>query len=284
MKTLMILVFVLLMAGCMQAPQTDLEGLKAMIDVSQSAFDARDPAAIAATYAEDGAVMSPNSETVTGRAAIEDYWREVLASDIDLGVAKATDVYAHGDDGYEVGTYAITDASGAIDEGKYVRIWRQGDGKWQLQHVIWNSDFPLSAPEPASRDADVEAIRQADLAWSAAQASDGLDGVMPFYVDDAIFLPPNSPMVIGKEAIREASASIDSPGFSISWKPMKVEVAQSGELGYAIGNFEGNIVDSAGNLVPVKGKYVEIWKKQADGSWKVAVDMPSTDSLSGPIF
>ncbi len=53
MKTLMILVFVLLMAGWMQAPQTDLEGLKAMIDVSQSAFDARDPAAIAATSAVD---------------------------------------------------------------------------------------------------------------------------------------------------------------------------------------------------------------------------------------
>jgi ketosteroid isomerase-like protein len=34
----------------------------------------------------------------------------------------------------------------------------------------------------------------------------------------------------------------------------------------------------------VKGKYVEIWKKQADGSWKVAVDMFSTDSLSGPVF
>ena len=80
MKKLMILVFVLLMAGCMQAPQADLEGLEAMIAVSQSAFDARDPAAIAATYAEDGAVMSPNSETVTGRAAIEDFWREVLAS------------------------------------------------------------------------------------------------------------------------------------------------------------------------------------------------------------
>ncbi len=150
MKKLMILVFILLMAGCMQAPQTDLEGLKAIIDASQSAFDARDPAAIAATYAEDGAVMSPNSETVTGRAAIEDYWREVLASDIDLGVAKATDVYAHGDDGYEVGTYAVTDPSGAIDEGKYVRIWRHGDGEWQLQHVIWNSDLPLSAPEPES--------------------------------------------------------------------------------------------------------------------------------------
>ena len=54
MKKLMTLVFVLLAAGCMQAPQTDLEGLKAMQDVSQSAFDARDAAALAAIYTEDG--------------------------------------------------------------------------------------------------------------------------------------------------------------------------------------------------------------------------------------
>ncbi|MEE8308537.1 MAG: nuclear transport factor 2 family protein, partial [Gammaproteobacteria bacterium] len=120
MKKLMTLVFVLLMAGCMQAPQTDLEGLKAMIDVSQAAFDARDPAAIAAIYAEDGAVMSPNSETVTGRAAIEAFSADLLVSVINPE-AKATEVYAHGDVGYEVGTYAGTDPGGAIDEGKYVR-------------------------------------------------------------------------------------------------------------------------------------------------------------------
>ncbi len=150
MKRSMIPAFVLLMAGCMQAPQTDLDGLNAMIDVSQSAFDARDAAAIAAIYADDGAVMPPNSETTTGQAAIEDYWRDVLATGIDLGVAKTTNVYAHGDVGYEVGTYAVTDSDGAIDEGKYIRIWRHGDDKWRLKHVTWNSDIPLLAPEPES--------------------------------------------------------------------------------------------------------------------------------------
>ena len=141
---------------------------------------------------------------------------------------------------------------------------------------------PASRPVPASRIAAVEAIRQADLAWSAAQELDGLDGTMSFYVDEPIFMPPNSPMVIGKEAIREASATIDSPGFSVSWEPMKIEVAQSGDLGYAIGNLEGNSVDSAGNLMPVKGKYITIWRKPADGSWKVAADMFSSDSPSAP--
>ncbi len=159
MKKSMNLAFILLMAGCMQAPQTDLDGLKATIDASQSAFEARDPAAIAATYAEDGAVMSPNSETVTGQAAIEDFWREVLATGIDLGVAKTTNLYAHGDVGYEVGTYAVTDPDGAIDEGKYVRIWRHGDGKWQLQHVTWNSNLPLSAPQ-SEAESDQETLYQ----------------------------------------------------------------------------------------------------------------------------
>ncbi len=150
MKKLMTLMFVLLMAGCMQAPQTDLEGLKAMQDVWQSAFDARDWAALAAIYAKDGELMPPNSNTVIGRAAIEAFWADSQASGIGVE-GKDTEVYAHGDVGYEVGTYIITDAGGAtMDEGKYVEIWRQVDGKWQIYRGIWNSDLPLSTPEPES--------------------------------------------------------------------------------------------------------------------------------------
>ena len=154
MKKLITLVFVLLAAGCMQAPPTDLEGLKAMQDVWQSAFDARDTAALAAIYAEDGEVMPPNSNTMIGRAAIEAFWADFQASGIGVE-GKDTEVYAHGDVGYEVGTYTVTDAGGAtIDEGKYVEIWRQVDGKWQIYRGIWNSNLPLAAPEPEPEPED----------------------------------------------------------------------------------------------------------------------------------
>jgi uncharacterized protein (TIGR02246 family) len=157
MKKLMTLVFVLLATGCMQAPQTDLEGLKAMQDVWQSALDARDAAALAATYAEDGALMPPNSETVIGRAAIEANLTDSLASSISFGL-KDTEVYAHGDVGYKVGTYTVSDAGGAtIDEGKYVEVWRHVDGKWQLHRDIWNSNLPPAAPEPEPED-EAEAV------------------------------------------------------------------------------------------------------------------------------
>ena len=148
MKNLMTLVFVLLAAGCIQAPQTDLERLKAMQDVWQAAFDARDAAAVAAIYSVDGALMPPNSDTLIGRAAIEAFWADQQASGIN-GEIKDTEVYAYGDDGYTVGAYTITDAAGAtIDEGKYVVIWRQVDGKWKMHRDIWNSNLPLAAPEP----------------------------------------------------------------------------------------------------------------------------------------
>ena len=135
------------------------------------------------------------------------------------------------------------------------------------------------APRETSQTSDAEAIRQADLAWSAAQAEDGLEGTMSVYLDDAIMLPPNAPMSVGKEAIRAASAEagIGSPGFSVSWAATKIEVAESGELAYAIGTNRGTMPGPCGTPIRVEGKYIEIWKKDADGTWKIAADMFSSD-------
>ncbi len=147
MKKLIILLFVLWTVGCMQVPQTDLEGLKATEDIWQSAYDAKDSAGLAAIYAEDGALLPPNSEMMNGRAAIEAYWAEFHASGIGVEI-RDTEVYAHSDLGYTVGTLIATDAGGAtIDEGKYVVIWRNVDGKWQMHRDIWNSSRPPPTPQ-----------------------------------------------------------------------------------------------------------------------------------------
>ena len=147
MKKLMILMFVLWTVGCMQVPQTDLEGLKATEDIWQSAYDAKDPAGLAAIYAEDGALLPPNSGMTSGRAAIEAYWAEFHASGIGVEITD-TEVYAHSDLGYTVGTFIATDAGGAtIDEGKYVVIWRNVDGKWQMHRDTWNSSRPPPTPQ-----------------------------------------------------------------------------------------------------------------------------------------
>jgi uncharacterized protein (TIGR02246 family) len=147
MSKLTTLVVITLLAACSEAPQpqADLDGLKGMGDAWQAGFNARDAAAIAAVYAENGSLLPPNVKTVKGRAAIEAYWVEFMASGIGGGITD-TNVNASGDVGYKVGTYTITSPYGELlDDGKYVEVWHYMDGRWQMMYDIFNSNRPVSA-------------------------------------------------------------------------------------------------------------------------------------------
>lgn len=134
------------------------------------------------------------------------------------------------------------------------------------------------APPPDNRAADEAAIRQADMEWSKAADTRKLDGMMSYYAEDAMVLPPNEPLVSGKDAIRKTLGPMfESPGFSLKFQPVKVEAARSGDIGYVQGTYELAMNDPKGNPMTDKGKYVEVWKKQADGSWKCAVDTFNSD-------
>jgi ketosteroid isomerase-like protein len=50
-------------------------------------------------------------------------------------------------------------------------------------------------------------------------------------------------------------------------------MAASGDLGYTYGNYILKSKNKEGKVVASYGKYMSVWKKQKDGSWKVAVDM-----------
>jgi ketosteroid isomerase-like protein len=65
-------------------------------------------------------------------------------------------------------------------------------------------------------------------------------------------------------------------GTSLSWTPVKADMAASGDLGYTYGNFIFKSKDKDGKIVPRYGKYMSVWKRQKDGSWKVVVDMGNT--------
>jgi len=68
-----------------------------------------------------------------------------------------------------------------------------------------------------------------------------------------------------------------TPGFSVRWQPTKVEVARSSDIGCVYGTYEMTMNDPAGKPMTDHGKYVESWRKQADGSWKWIVDTFNSD-------
>ena len=122
----------------------------------------------------------------------------------------------------------------------------------------------------ASRE---DVLLQADKDFAKAAAARGADGFLSYFAEDATILPKGGAPLTGRaklgEAFRETWAQ---PSYSLAWTPLKAELAKSGELGYTYGTYERKrIVD--GKPVTETGKYVTIWRRQKDGSWKVIVDM-----------
>lgn len=136
---------------------------------------------------------------------------------------------------------------------------------------------------PDNRAADAAAVQKADADWSAAAQAHDADSWVAFYADDAVVLPPNDKMATSKDAIRKTITDLLAlPGLSVSWQTTKAEAARSGDLAYTYGTYELTSNDAKGRPASDHGKYSEVWKKQADGSWKCIVDMWSSDLPVAP--
>ncbi|MBI4548127.1 MAG: DUF4440 domain-containing protein [Ignavibacteriae bacterium] len=132
--------------------------------------------------------------------------------------------------------------------------------------------------QPDTRAKDEAAIRDADIGWSKVAETNQVDQMIAYFLEDAVVLAPNEPMASGKEAIGTMLRGFFAmPGFSVKWQPTKVEVSRSGDLGYSLGTYEMTMNDPKGIPMTDRGKYATVWKKQADGSWKVAADMFNSD-------
>ena len=97
--------------------------------------------------------------------------------------------------------------------------------------------------------------------------------VAAFYAEDAVLLPPDSDLVRGREAI-EASWK---GGHEAGMKNMKLEIVDVESDGtYAIETGKATVdVQPAGQAAAKSEsvKYVVVWKKQKDGSWKILRDI-----------
>jgi ketosteroid isomerase-like protein len=65
---------------------------------------------------------------------------------------------------------------------------------------------------------------------------------------------------------------VEDPARTLAWQPLLVEVSKSGDLGYSIGSYEARKTDASGTHVVGTGKYMTVWRRQKDGSWKVVFD------------
>jgi ketosteroid isomerase-like protein len=92
-----------------------------------------------------------------------------------------------------------------------------------------------------------------------------------WFADDGVILGNGTAPVVGKVAIAK-SATWAPKDYQLTWTPTDAAMGPSGDMGYTWGHFEGHSKDANGNPVSTTGRYITIWRKQPDGSWKVVLD------------
>jgi len=100
-----------------------------------------------------------------------------------------------------------------------------------------------------------------------------------WFAEDGVALGNGQAPSIGKVAIAK-SANWDPKVYQLTWTPTDAMMGLSGDMGYTWGHFEGHSKDTNGNPVTVTGRYITVWRKQADGSWKVALDAGANEPVA----
>ena len=121
---------------------------------------------------------------------------------------------------------------------------------------------------------DEQQIRDLEQQWAEAVEERNLEGIVDLFAEDGQVMPPNAEPAMGRESVRKAwQGMLDLPELDLSFAPTDVNVAESGDMAYAIGTYRLTF-QSEGQEEPTQdsGKYVDIWEK-VDGEWKVMVEM-----------
>ena len=116
------------------------------------------------------------------------------------------------------------------------------------------------------------AIEAANAKFSEAFARGDAKGLSAMYTSDAIAFPPDSEMFRGNKAIGEFwKATRDSGvrGAALT----TVEVSRSGDVAYEVGTVSLTIQPAGKEPTTAMAKYVVVWRRQADGSWKLHRDI-----------
>ena len=136
-----------------------------------------------------------------------------------------------------------------------------------------------STPSLAAQESEVSLLRKAQEAAIEAFASRNADRMVSAYSADASLMLPNSPTLQGEDLRTAIRAMAADPNFSIQFSTDRVEVAKSGEIGYTRGTYTMTMSDrNTKKVLREKGKYVTIYSKQANGSWKMMEDISNADA------
>jgi len=128
----------------------------------------------------------------------------------------------------------------------------------------------VDAPQKKS-PSPFESLVNTERGFAATSLQEGIRAsFMRYFADDGVSISPKPHLY--KEAALKTPPPAHPLARTLYWEPILADVSSSEDMGYTMG--PSTLRDSAKQNAPVwYGFYFSIWKKQEDGSWKVAVDV-----------
>lgn len=146
---------------------------------------------------------------------------------------------------------------------------RSVDGLDQKGPVI----SPLTQP---TLSPGVIQLMELEGKFAKAVAEGGGKAFALWFTDDAVILNNGQPATVGQTAIA-AQAQWDPKVYQLTWIPEGGQMGPSNDMGFTWGHYEGHSKDKNGQPVAISGRYMTVWKKMPDGSWKVAMDASANE-------
>jgi uncharacterized protein (TIGR02246 family) len=129
----------------------------------------------------------------------------------------------------------------------------------------------------ADNSAPADAIRAQEARSMQDWASRDAERIISVYTPDATVMTPGGPRMTGLDQIRSGIGALArDPNLQTQFAADKVEVAASGDLAYTRGTYSMRSTDPQTQRPRTEtGNYLSIWRRQADGSWKIVEDIIS---------
>lgn len=122
---------------------------------------------------------------------------------------------------------------------------------------------------------DREQIKAFYDTWIERLLKQDFDGMTELYTEDAVFMPPNQPLIRGQEQLLEfmrAFPPVTEAEFHVD------EIDGYGDIAYVTGRYSMTLEpEGAPEPVQDQGKYIEIRRKQPDGAWLLSRDIFNSD-------
>jgi uncharacterized protein (TIGR02246 family) len=138
------------------------------------------------------------------------------------------------------------------------------------------------AGEPAAafdEDAIALEVKHASEASDAALIAGDVDTYLSYYMEDAVWLPPQAEEIVGKEVAKARLAGLFDELTVEGSSTIEEQTVMGPDWVSVRGQFNMALTPKGdeGETVYQVGSFVNTWKKEADGKWKIAVDIWNSD-------